>query len=240
MRDKVIIVSGCSRGIGQAIAEKLLELGAIVTCFSRSCPEWLKKYEPERVYWESIDVLDYKAVRLFVNKVYKKYGRIDGLVNNAGINFDSMLTTMNEGKLHEILSVNIEAMMLLTQQVSKFMLIKQSGSIVNISSIVGGARGYKGASVYGASKAAIIGFTKSLAREMGEKGIRVNTVLPGFIVTNMTAAMSEDKKNQILRRTPLRRFGSPEEIASVVKFLLSSESSFITGQEIIADGGNSC
>lgn len=240
MKDKVIIVSGGSRGIGKAIVELLLEQGAIVACFSRSRIEGLEKYDEDRTYWEPIDVLDYKKLKAFVGRVFKKYGKIDGLVNNAGINFDSLLTTMNEDKMHEILTVNIEAMMMLTQQVSKFMLIKQSGSIVNISSIVGGARGFKGASVYGASKAAVVGFTKSLARELGEKGIRVNAVLPGFIETNMTAAMPEAKREQILRRTPLKHFGAPKEIAYVVKFLLSHEASFITGQGIIADGGNAC
>ena len=240
MKDKIIIVSGCSRGIGEAIVDLLLKQGAIVACFSRSCPERLAQYDSERVYWESIDILDYKELKAFVNKVYKKFGKIDGLVNNAGINYDGVLTTMSAEKIHQILSVNIEAMIMLTQQVTKFMLIKQRGSIVNISSIVGGARGYKGASVYGASKAAVVGFSKSLARELGEKGIRVNAVLPGFIETNMTIDMSESKREQILRRMPLKHFGQPEEIAYVVKFLLSNESSFITGQEIIADGGSSC
>jgi len=240
MKNKVIIVSGCSRGIGEAIAKLFLKEGCIVACFSRSCPEWLDDYKEEQLYWQSVDLNDFKALKKFANQVYKMYGRIDGLVNNAGINYDSLLATMNEDKIHEILTTNIEAMMILTQQVSKLMLVKCKGSIVNISSIVGGARGYKGASVYGASKAAVVGFTKSLARELGGKGIRVNTVLPGFIETNMTKAMSEEKKNQILRRTPLKCFGKPEEIAKAVKFLLSEDASYITGQDLVVDGGNCC
>jgi len=240
MKGKVIIVSGCSRGIGQAIVERLLQEGAIVACFSRSNPEWLGKYSGEQVYWNSVDLKDPEELKKFVNSVYKKYKHIDGLVNNAGVNYDGILTTMSEEKIHEILNLNIESTLLLTKQVVKFMMIKQKGSIVNISSIVGGYRGYKGASVYGTSKAALIGFTKSLARELGEKNVRVNAVLPGFVETNMTSAMEEGKKNQVLRRTPLKRFAQPSEIASVVKFLLSDEASYVTGHGLIADGGNSC
>lgn len=240
MKNKVIIVSGCSRGIGQAIVERLLEEGAIVACFSRSEPQWLDQYTEEQVYWRSIDLNNIEDLKKFVVGVYKKYKHIDGLVNNAGINYDGILTTMEENKIHEIISLNIEATLILTKQVAKYMMIKQNGSIVNISSIVGGLRGYKGASVYGTSKAALIGFTKSLARELGEKKIRVNAVLPGFVETNMTKGMNEEKKNKVLRRTPLKRFAHPGEIASVVRFLLSDEASYVTGHAMVADGGNSC
>lgn len=240
MKGKVIIVSGCSRGIGQAIAERVLSEGAIIACFSRSTPKWMDKYSSEQVYWQSIDLNDVEELKKFVTVVYKKYKRIDGLVNNAGINYDGILTTMNEDKIHEIISLNIESTLLLTRQVTKYMMVKQSGSIVNISSIVGGLRGYKGASVYGTSKAALIGFTKSLARELGEKNIRVNAVLPGFVETNMTSAMEMSKKEQVLRRTPLKRFARAEEISAVVRFLLSEEASYVTGHGLVVDGGNSC
>lgn len=240
MEGKVFIVSGCSRGIGQAVAERLISDGGIVACFSRSTPKWIDKYSEERVYWESVNLKNKEELKRFVNSVFKKYKHIDGLVNNAGINYDGILTTMEEDKIHEIISVNIESTMLITKQVVKYMIIKQKGGIVNISSIVGGLRGYKGASVYGASKAAIMGFTKSLARELGGKNIRVNAVLPGFVETNMTSAMEESKKNQVLRRTPLNRFAEAEEIAAVVKFLLSDEASYVTGHGLVADGGNSC
>lgn len=240
MKDKVIIVSGCSRGIGQAISQTLLNQGAFVACFSRSYPKWIDEYSESQVYWQEGNIQDYSMIKEFVKNVYKKYKRIDGLVNNAGVNYDGILTTMSEDKIHEILSINVEANLILSQQVAKYMLIKSSGSIVNISSIVGGARGYKGAVVYGASKSAIIGMTKSLARELGEKGIRVNAVLPGFVETNMTSNMAESKKAQVLRRTPLKRFANPNEIASVVKFLLSEDASYVTGHCLVADGGNSC
>ena len=240
MEGNVVIVSGCSRGIGRAIAERIIAEGGIVACFSRSTPKWIEKYSEDQVYWESVDLKNKEELKKFVNSVFKKYKHIDGLVNNAGINYDSILTTMQEDKIHEIISVNIESTVLITKQVAKYMMIKQKGSIVNVSSIVGGQRGYKGASVYGASKAAIMGFTRSLARELGEKNIRVNAVLPGFVETNMTSAMEEEKKNQVLRRTPLKRFAQAEEIAAVVKFLLSDEASYVTGHGLVADGGNSC
>lgn len=240
MEGNVFIVSGCSRGIGRAIAERIIAEGGIVACFSRSTPKWIEKYSEDQVYWEPVDLKNKEELKKFVNSVFKKYKHIDGLVNNAGINYDSILTTMQEDKIHEIISVNIESTVLITKQVAKYMMIKQKGSIVNVSSIVGGQRGYKGASVYGASKAAIMGFTRSLARELGEKNIRVNAVLPGFVETNMTSAMEEEKKNQVLRRTPLKRFAQAEEIAAVVKFLLSDEASYVTGHGLVADGGNSC
>lgn len=240
MQGKVIIVSGCSRGIGQEIVKRLILEGAIVACFSRSNPEWINNYSEKQIYWSSVDLKNIDGVKKFVTHVYKKYKHIDGLVNNAGINYDGILTTMDEDKIHEIITLNIESTVLVSKQVIKYMMIKQSGSIVNISSIVGGFRGYKGASVYGMSKAALIGFTKSLARELGEKNIRVNAVLPGFVETNMTIDMEESKKDQVLRRTPLKRFAEPAEIASVVRFLLSDEASYVTGHGLIADGGNSC
>ena len=240
MNNKVIIVTGCSRGIGQAISRMLIDQGNIVACFSRSYPTWIDDYSESKVFWQQGDIEDFSKVKLFVRQVYKQFGRIDGLVNNAGINYDGILTTMSEETIHKILHVNVEAVLFLTQQVAKYMLVKNGGSIVNIGSIVGGARGYKGAVVYGSSKSAIIGMTKCLARELGEKIIRVNAVLPGFVTTNMTSNMAEDKKAQTLRRIPLKRFASPSEIASVVKFLLSDESSYVTGHCLVVDGGSSC
>jgi len=240
MEGNVIIVSGASRGIGRKIVETLLVQGCKVACFSRNYPEWLAEHHDETVFWKQVDLNEHKEIKKFTLEVFKKFGKIDGLVNNAGVNFDGILTTTSEEKIHETLAINIESTIILTQQVTKYMMIKQKGSIVNISSIVGGKVGFKGATVYSASKAAIIGFTKSLARELGEKSIRVNAVLPGFVETDMTANIEINKKRQIIRRTPLKRFAEADEIANVVKFLLSDDASYVTGHELVVDGGSSC
>ncbi|AFJ62574.1 3-oxoacyl-[acyl-carrier protein] reductase [Bacillus velezensis YAU B9601-Y2] len=161
------------------------------------------------------------------------------MVNNAGLNLDQLLPLTNDEDIDRILNLNIGSVIKLTRNVSRVMLKQNSGSIVNISSIIG-SRGFKGTSVYSASKAALDGLTRSLARELGSKGIRVNSLAPGFVDTDMTKNMPEKQKSQIIRRTPMGRLGETDDMTGLVRFLLSPESSFMTGQTIAIDGGLTC
>jgi 3-oxoacyl-[acyl-carrier protein] reductase len=242
--NKVVLVSGGSKGLGRAIARDLLDHGYIVATFSRSKTEFItqaitKNKDNDTFYWESIDAHDFKALKNYVYTLYKKYGKIDALINNAGINFDGLLPVTPETEIHHLLAVNLEATILLTRLVSGIMLQRSTGVIINISSITG-IRGFKGTSVYGATKAALDGFTRSLARELGGRGIRVNSVAPGFLETDMTKDMSTAQKSQIIRRTPLNRLGRVEDISGVIRFLLSDDAVFITGQTMVVDGGLTC
>ncbi|MEN8141403.1 MAG: SDR family oxidoreductase [Thermodesulfobacteriota bacterium] len=242
---KVVIVSGGSRGIGQAIVEDLLASNCIVATFSRSESDEIKAMRAadpneEKFYWQAIDIQESEAVKDFVFTVFKRYGRIDGLVNNTGVNLDSLISMTSDEEIDSVLSINLRSVFQLTRMVSRLMLTKNDGSIINISSIIGGARGFKGASVYGATKAALVGFSKSLARELGNKNIRANSILPGFIETKMTHGITGPRRDQIVRRTPLGRLGVVDDLTGVIRFLLSDESRFITGQSLAVDGGLTC
>lgn len=241
--DKAVIVSGGSKGLGKAIVTGLLNQDYRVATFSRSETDFLIETRTntpvERFYWESVDLNEPQTLRAFVFNVYKQFGGIDALINNAGMNLDRVLAVTTDAEIHQILTVNLEATILLSRLVSRFMLQKSEGVIINISSILG-TRGFKGTSVYSAAKAGLDGFTRSLARELGGRGIRVNAVAPGFLETDMTGHMPENQRAQIIRRTPLGRLGRPEDIVGLIKFLLSPEAGFITGQTITADGGLTC
>lgn len=240
--EKVFIVSGGSRGLGRGIAEQLLESGGKVATFSRSATEFteaMMKAAPSSFYWQSLDVTDGAALKDFVGCVYKTFGRVDGLVNNAGATLDALLPITTDEEIERTLSLNLKSVLILTRLASRIMLRQQSGSIVNISSVLG-VRGFKGVSVYGATKAALDGFSRSLARELGSKNIRVNSVAPGFLATDMTHGMSEARKDQITRRTPLGRLGEVSDVTGLVEFLLSDSARFVTGQTIVVDGGLTC
>lgn len=242
--NKVVIVSGGSRGIGQAIVDNLLDSNCIVATFSRSESEYIKRQkesdpEQNRFFWQPIDIRDSETVKRFVFEVFKKYKRIDGLVNNTGINLDQLLSVTTDEEIDTILSINLKSVFLLTRVVSRLMLQQNDGAILNISSIIG-SRGFKGTSIYAATKAALVGFTKSLARELGSKNIRVNAILPGFIETDMTSGITGPRKDQIIRRTPLGRLGKVDDLTGVIHFLLSDEAKFITGQSLAVDGGLTC
>jgi len=241
---QVVIVSGGSRGLGQAIARDLMEHDYIVATFSRSTSDFIGEMNQNdpgnhRFYWEAINMKDYKLLKPFVHRVYKKYGRIDALINNAAINRDQLLTLTMEEVINEVLNVNLQSVIHLSQYVARVMLAKGAGSIVNVSSIAG-IRGYKSSSVYSATKAGLDGFSRSLACELGSKGIRVNSVLPGFLFTDMGATLNESQRKSILRQTPLGRLGEVKDVVGLIRFLLSSDASFITGQSIVVDGGLTC
>lgn len=240
----VVIVSGGSRGLGQGIVSRLLSEGYRVATFSRSKTAFIqdmrqKDNQQETFYWEVIDAQDLPQLKSFVLKVRKHFGRIDGLINNAGLNLDQLLPLTDDDAIQRILTVNLQSVIHLSRAAVRAMLIQESGVIITISSVLG-LRGFKGTSVYAATKAALDGFTRSLAREVGAKGIRVNAIAPGFIATDMTTGMDAEKRNQTLRRTPLARMGEVEDISNAVLFLLSPQASYITGHTLVVDGGLTC
>lgn len=236
---KSAIVSGGSRGLGQAIVRRLLADGYRVATFSRAITpfvtECLQAFQ-DAFHWEAIDAEEPEQLRGFVRAVVQKFERLDVLVNNAGVGTEGVLALMRDEDIHRCLSVNLESVIHLTRACVRVMLGQEGGSIVSISSIVG-RRGHDGVSVYGATKAAIDGFTRGLARELGSRNIRVNAVAPGYFESDMVAQMPDAQKQRIARRTPLGRLGNVNDIAAVVGFLLGPDARFITGQTLVVDGG---
>lgn len=188
--------------------------------------------------YQQVDATDTLALAGFVAKAEHDFGRIDGLVNNAGLAYDGVLALMAEQRIEQMLDVNLKASILLAKECSRAMLRQSSGCIINISSIIA-ERGFSGLAGYAATKAGMIGFTRSLARELGPRNIRVNAIAPGFLATDMSSSLEERQLEQIRRRTPLGRLGTVDDIVPVVGFLLSPAAAFITGQVITIDGGSS-
>jgi 3-oxoacyl-[acyl-carrier protein] reductase len=242
MNQPVVIVSGGSKGLGQNIIQTLLKNQYCVASFSRSRTDFIRatvELCPEQFYWEQIDASQDGRLKEFVNTVYQKFSKINGLVNNAGVNADQLLALTSDQEIDHVLNVNLNATLKLTRNVSRVMMRQKQGSIITISSIIG-RRGFKGTAVYAASKAGLDGMTRAIARELGPKNIRVNSISPGFLETAMTEGLSEAQRAQIIRRTPLGRLGELAEISRLVLFLLGDESSFLTGQTITVDGGLTC
>lgn len=239
---KVALITGGARGIGKAIALKYAQNGydVIVNYVSDSIDveklkEELGQYGTE-VLCIKADVSKENQVQEMLNQAIDKFGKIDVLVNNAGVTKDGLLIRMKEEDFDKVININLKGTFLVTKAVIPYMMKKRNGAIVNISSIVGVA-GNAGQSNYSASKAGIIGFSKSIAKEVASRNIRVNCVAPGFIETDMTGVLSEEVKNNIYSQIAMKRMGTPEDIAKVVYFLGNDESSYITGQVINVDGG---
>ncbi len=236
------IVTGGSRGIGRVIAKKLASEGYdIAICYAGNEAKAMEtvlacESEGVRTLAKKADVSKPDEVKSFLSEVKKEFGTPEVLINNAGITRDGLLIGMKEEDLNAVLDTNLKGAMLLTKEALRDMLRAKKGSIVNITSIVG-IRGNAGQSAYAASKAGLIGFTKSAAREYGAKGIRVNAVAPGFIETEMTASLPEEVKKEYLKSIPASRFGKPEDIAEAVAFLVSEKAAYITGQVLSVDGG---
>jgi 3-oxoacyl-[acyl-carrier protein] reductase len=235
---RVALVTGASSGIGKAIVEKFVENGAYVLGIARN-EERLKKLKEkfgDSFDYSVADVSDYSRAKEIVDDLFKKKGKIDVLVNNAGIARDTLVLRMDEQKWDEVINVNLKGAFNYSRHVAQYMSRQKSGVIINISSIVG-IYGNAGQVNYAASKAGIIGLTKSLAKELGKRGIRVVAVAPGLIETPMTEKLSERLKAAVLELTPLGRFGKPEEVANVVLFLSSDLASFITSTVVEVSGG---
>ena len=237
---KVALVTGASRGIGKAIAISLGKLGAEVivnySASDASAEEVVKSINEKggSSYKLKFDVSDEESVNTAVNQIIRDSGKIDILINNAGITRDGLLMRMKASQWDEVLNTNLKGVFLCTKNVSKFMIKQRSGKIINITSIVG-LIGNPGQANYSASKAGVIGFTKTCAKEFASRGIKVNAIAPGFIETEMTENLNTD---DLLKMIPLGKLGSADQIASLVNFLVSSEASeYITGQTISIDGG---
>ena len=243
LENKVAIVTGGSRGIGEAIALKLAESGANIAFTYVSSDEKAKALE-EKLQSFGVKAKAYKSnaanfteCETMVNDVVKEFGAIDICVNNAGISKDNLLLRMTPEQWNEVINTNLTSVYNMTKQVIRPMMKARSGSIINMSSIIG-MRGNAGQSSYAASKAGIIGFTKSIAAELGSRNIRCNAIAPGFVETDMTHYLKEgEAAKSFLEKIPLGRFGSAEEIANVTLFLASEMSSYVTGQVISTCGG---
>src|ERR1700760_4183136 len=243
LEGKIAIVTGASRGIGEAIAVKLAEEGAQVAFTYLSSEEKAKVLEDklkglgvkEKAYKSNAGV--FAECETFVNDVMKEFGTVDICVNNAGISKDNLLLRLSPEQWDEVMDINLKSVFNMTKQVIRPMMKAKKGSIINMSSIVG-MSGNAGQSSYAASKAGILGFTKSVAKELGSRNIRCNAIAPGFVETDMTHYLQEgDNGKKFLEGIPLGRFGRSEEIANTTLFLASDLSSYITGQVISACGG---
>ena len=240
--NNVAVITGGNRGIGKQIALKLAKAGYDIAINYRSEEEDLEPFTSEiketgvEVFTYKCDVTVFEECEDFIKNVISKFGKIDVLVNNAGITKDGLLMRMKKEDFESVIDVNLIGTFNITRNVIPYMVKAKSGRIVNIASVVG-ISGNAGQTNYSASKAGIIGFTKSLAKEVASRNIRVNAVAPGFIQTKMTDVLKDDVKEEISKQIPLKRFGTTDDVANAVNFLALEESSYITGQVLNIDGG---
>lgn len=239
---KVALVTGGSRGIGRAIALKLAENGADVAinyAGNTAAAEEVKaaiEQMGRKALLIQCSVADTDGVQAMVNQVVKELGRLDILVNNAGITRDGLLMRMKEADWDDVMNTNLKGVYNCSKAVMRTMMKQKSGRIVNMASVVG-EMGNAGQANYAAAKAGVIGFTKSLAKEVASRGITVNAVAPGFIATDMTSVLTDEQKAEMARTIPLGRAGQPQDVANAVLFLVSEEAAYITGQVLNVDGG---
>lgn len=237
---RVALITGGSRGIGKEIAKKFASnnYNLVINYVSDNTDlEGLKKeFENTEVLFVKADVTNYESCENMVNEAIKEFGRVDVLVNNAGITKDNLLMRMKEEDFDKVININLKGTFNMTKIVTPYMMKQRYGKIVSISSVVGVA-GNAGQSNYAASKAGIIGFTKSIARELASRNILANCIAPGFIKTDMTDVLSDAVKESIHAQIPLKKMGEPKEVANAVYFLASEENSYITGQVLNVDGG---
>ncbi|TVR68528.1 MAG: 3-oxoacyl-[acyl-carrier-protein] reductase [Marinilabiliales bacterium] len=242
LEGKNALVTGASRGIGRAIAINLASHGAGIAFTDLAYDEQAKSLEDElralgvKAQGYASNAAVYDETEKTVEEIAKEFGTIDILVNNAGITRDTLLMRMTEEQWDTVITVNLKSVFNYTKAVQKYMLKQRSGSIINMSSVVG-VSGNAGQANYSASKAGIIGFTKSVAREMGSRNVRCNAIAPGFIMTDMTAKLPDDVREQWIAGIPLKRGGTPEDVANVTLFLASDLSSYVSGQVISVCGG---
>ncbi len=241
LANQVAVVTGAGRGIGRAIALKFAAEGADVVCVSRTADNSEKvageiRAAGRKAWAHAVDVSDAAAVASTAEKIMEEAGRVDVLVNNAGVTRDGLLMRMSEADWDTVLDTNLKGAFLFTKAFTRAFLKQRSGRIINVASVIG-LIGNAGQCNYAASKAALLGFTKSVARELASRGITVNALAPGFVETDMTAGLTEEVRGGILKQIPLGSLGQPEDIANAALFLAGPASRYITGQVLTVDGG---
>jgi 3-oxoacyl-[acyl-carrier protein] reductase len=242
LQDKIAIITGGARGIGRAIADEFIKEGSQVVILDKFFPEdfegWAagKSSTGKKVLSRPLDVTNTKETEQVCNELYKELGKVDVLVNNAGITRDKLIMRMSEEDWDMVLAVNLKGAFNMMKALSMLMAKQRSGKMINISSVVG-LMGNAGQANYSASKAGLIGLSKSIAKELAGRGVTVNCIAPGFVETEMTAKLNEDQRNAMLSVIPMKRSCQPSEIAGVVAFVASDKANYITGQVIAVDGG---
>jgi 3-oxoacyl-[acyl-carrier protein] reductase len=237
---RTVVITGGSRGLGAGLVASFLESGDRVAACARSITPQVEEWQAshgDRFLFQEVDLADRDAGAAFIAAVVERWDGIDVLVNNAGVARDGVLALFSDEDSDAVVDLNLNATIHLTRVVVRRMLARRNrGWIVNISSIVG-LSGYRGLSVYSATKAALDGFTRALARELGSTGIVVNSIAPGYLRTEMTHGLNESNLQQIVRRTPAGRLGEPEDVARAVQFLVDPANDYVTGQVLVVDGG---
>ena len=241
-KSSVVLVSGGSRGLGLEIVRALVDAGHRVATFSRQLTAELDEFigqHSDLVSFRVGDLADPDSLEGVVRDIEVQFGPIDVLINNAAVARDGILSLMRPQDIEEVIRINLTGTLLLTRSVTRKMMLRRRGNVINISSIVG-IRGYRGLASYSATKAGLDAATRALARELGEVNIRVNSVAPGYLETNMSESLDPEHRQQIVRRTPLGRLGTPGDITGAILFLMSDQAAFITGQSLVIDGGITC
>lgn len=241
---RVVIVTGGSRGLGAGLVQSYLDVGAQVATCARSSTAQVQAWSTDpatadRFFFMPADLSRADDAAAFVKAVTARWGAIDVLVNNAGVARDGILGLFSDEDIDAVVDLNLKGTLYVTRLVSRRMLARGSGSIVNVSSIVGRS-GYRGLAVYSATKAALDGLTRAMARELGSRGITVNGVAPGYLRTEMSHGLDDEQLAQIVRRTPAGRLGEPADIARAVHFLTDPANSYLTGHVLVIDGGLTC
>ena len=239
---RTVVITGGSKGLGAGIVQSFLDSGDRVATCSRSATPLIKEWEADfgdRFLFLEADISDREQSATFVKAVTDKWGAVDVLVNNAGVARDGILALFSDEDTDTVIDLNLKGTIHVTRAVVRSMLTKRSGRIVNISSITG-LTGYRGLTVYGATKAALDGFTRALAREVGSRNITVNSIASGYLKTEMSHGLDDGQLGQIVRRTPAGRLGEPDDIARAVQFLVDERNDWITGQVLVVDGGLTC
>ncbi len=241
---RVALVTGGSRGLGAGLVQAFLDAGYVVETCARTTTDVVGTWEDdpelkERFHFSTADLSDPADAERLVREAAARWGRLDVLVNNAGVAREGVIGLFGDEALDQVIDLNLKGTVYVTRAASRVMLARRAGAIVNISSVVG-LSGYRGLAVYGATKAALDGLTRALARELGSRGITVNSVAPGYLRTEMSHGLDAGQLDQIARRTPLGRLGEPGDVARAVLFLTDPANTFLTGQVVVVDGGLTC